>query len=121
MCCAHDPEDDALGNGFAESLRSLKADDLQDSQYTFLGIFVEGSLRGIVSAETHRELGIVTIDIYVNRQNRFKGYAKRLLSALCGMNTDVLYCYSCTKTNVASMNTAKSCGFMFKGAYLLIE
>ncbi len=121
VCCAHDPEDDALGNGFAEGLRSLCADDLQDPQYTFLGIFADGSLRGIVSAEMHKELGIATIDIYVNRQSRKKGYAKRLLGALCGTDPDVMYCYSCTKANVASASTARACGFVFKGAYLLIE
>ena len=119
-CCAYDPEDNQIGQSMANDFFAHYKDFLHDADAINLGLFVENRLVGFAQAIEQKGLGFSTVNIYVNRTQRKKGYAKRLLSALCASSENMTYCYSCVKTNLASMNTAKSCGFQFKGAYLMI-
>ena len=119
-CCALDPEDTPIGKHIAEEFLTYYNDLLIDPYVTTLGLFEKNNLVGFVQAFQQKELDFATINIYINKSYRKKGYAKRLLSALCATSENIVYCYSCVKTNTASINTAKSCGFQFKGAYLSI-
>jgi GNAT superfamily N-acetyltransferase len=83
------------------------------------GLFREGLLCGFVDGDLYPEVGITTVDLFVNRQHRGQGYARRLLNAFCS-RPGTVYCYSCVKTNLASYRTALSCGFRKVGEYLLI-
>ena len=117
-CCFPDPLDTDIGKAMASSFLELYPDFLINPECYLIGLFHNNVLVGVASAEKHEALGIAVIDIYVNREHRKKGYAKRLISAICSVSKDCTYCYSCLKTNEASANTAKACGFEFKGAYL---
>lgn len=119
-CCLYDPDDNKIGQNIAGEFLKNYNDYVNDPNTVNLGLFIDNSLVGLVRSFEQKNLGISTVDIYVNRLQRKKGYAKRLLSAICATTENTVYCYSCAKTNIASMNTAKSCGFQFKGAYLLI-
>jgi len=119
-CCSHDPDDNQIGQSIAKDFLTYYNDFINDPNATNLGIFEENGLVGFVQSFEQKELGLATVNIYVNRKHRSKGYAKRLLSAICAASEKTVYCYSCVKRNVASVNTAKSCGFQFMGAYLFI-
>jgi len=120
ICCAFDPDDNQIGQTIARDFLTCYNDFTNDSCVTNLGLFEDNSLVGFVQSFEQKELGISTVNIYVNRSYRNKGYAKRLLSAICAISENTVYCYSCVKRNVASVNTARSCGFQFMGAYLFI-
>ena len=119
-CCLCDPEDNQIGKNIANDFITYYKDFVNDDNTTNLGLFEEGDLVGFVQSFKQNDLGISTVNIFVKRKYRQKGYAKRLLSAVCATSEKTMYCYSCVKTNNASINTAKSCGFEFKGAYLFI-
>lgn len=119
-CCSLDPEDNHIGKNIANEFLTYHKEFLNNRDITNLGLFENNALVGFAQAFSEKELGLSTINIFVNRAHRKKGYAKRLLSAICATSEDTMYCYSCVKTNIASVNTAKSCGFEFKGAYLFI-
>lgn len=119
-CCSYDTEDNQIGQDIANDFLTNYNDFLNDTTTINLGLFVDDNLVGFVQLFEEKELGLSTINIYVNRAHRRKGYAKRLLSAACATSKNMAYCYSCVKTNTSSINTAKSCGFQFKGAYLYI-
>ena len=120
-CCVVDAEESALGKMIAESFMDSFTEHVCDDSVISLLITENGNAAGFVTGDIDREMNIVTVEIFVNRRYRGKGYAKCLLSALCAALPEVVYCYSCKKENVASMNTAKSCGFVCKGAYLLVD
>ncbi len=120
-CCAPDPEDNPFGADLAETFISRVRDYPEEADCTTLGLFEGGSLVGLAASEHLAELGISCIDVFVKRTCRRKGYAKRLLSAICAASRDTEYCYSCVGTNTASANTAKASGFVLRGAYMLIE
>ena len=119
-CCAYDAEDNQIGKNIANDFVSYYNDFMNDPNTVNLGLYEENRLIGFVQSFEQKNMGLATVNIYVNRAERKKGYAKRLLNAICAASEDVTYCYSCSKTNVASMNTATSCGFIFKGTYLFI-
>lgn len=119
-CCSHDLDDNKIGQNIAGEFLAYYMDFINDINTVNLGMFIDNRLVGFVQSFEQKEYDISTINIYVNRTYRKKGYAKRLLSAICATNEKTTYCYSCAKTNAASVNTAKSCGFLFKGAYLFI-
>ena len=118
-CCAYDPEDTPIGNNIASDFLNYQT-YLNSSSNTTLGLVVGNHLAGLAQANANNELGIAVINIFVNRCYRNNGYAKRLLSAICAISEEITYCYSCIKSNIASINTAKACEFEFKGAYLLL-
>lgn len=119
-CCSYDSEDNKIGQTIACEFLTYYNEFINDINTVNLGIFIDNCLVGFVQSFERKEYGISTINIYVNRKHRKKGYAKRLLSAVCATNENMIYCYSCEKANEASANTAKACGFQFKGAYLLV-
>lgn len=119
-CCSYDSDDNQIGQNIASEFLTNYNDYMNDTHIVNLGLFINNSLVGFVQSFEQKNCDISTINIYVNRKQRKKGYAKRLLSAICATNENIVYCYSCVKTNIASFNTAKSCGFQFKGAYLSI-
>lgn len=118
-CCASDSDDNYIGKGIAADFFQYRNYLCLPNNIT-LGLFSDKVLTGIAKATENNELGIATIDIFVNRLYRNKGYAKRLLSAICATSENLTYCYSCVKTNIASISTAKACGFEFKGAYIFV-
>lgn len=118
LCCAFDPDDNKIGQREAAGFLNLFSNLCTAEGICTLGFFESDKLVGFVYGETNKELGITAISIYVNRAYRRKGYAKRLLSALCSTQQEVVYCYSCVRTNEASAATAKSCGFRYMGSYL---
>ena len=109
-----------IGQDIAKEFLTYYTDYMNDTHTVNLGLFIDNSLVGFVQSFEQKNQSISTINIYVARMHREKGYAKRLLSAICATNENMVYCYSCVKNNIASFNTAKSCGFQFKGAYLFI-
>jgi len=119
-CCLYDPEDNPIGQNIANDFLTYYSDFINDPNATNLGLFEDNSLVGFVQAFEQKELELSTVNIYVKRSYRNNGYAKRLLSAICATSENTVYCYSCVKRNVASINTAKSCGFQFMGAYLFV-
>ena len=119
-CCSYDPDDNKIGQDIAGEFLTNYNIYMNDNNIVNLGLFIDNSLVGFVQSFKQKNDGISTINIYVTRTQRKKGYAKRLISAICATNENMIYCYSCVKTNIASFNTAKSCGFAFKGAYLFI-
>ena len=119
-CCMYDSEDNQIGKNIANDFITYYNDFMNDDNTINLGLFEEDNLVGFVQSSKQNDLGISTVNIFVKREYRKKGYAKRLLSAVCATSENIMYCYSCVKTNIASINTAKSCGFEFKGAYLFI-
>lgn len=120
-CCSPDSEDTLVGQDLANEFLEYHKDMLNDPNTTNLGLFINSNLVGFVQAFKQTEQNLSTINIFVNILHRKKGYTKRLLSAICAISKDEVYCYSCVKTNLASINTAKSCGFEYKGAYLFID
>ena len=117
-CCAPDAEDTSIGQRMArEALEWAKNPDVFSGGV--FGLFREGLLCGFVDGDLYPEVGITTVDLFVNRQHRGQGYARRLLNAFCA-RPGTVYCYSCVKTNLASYRTALSCGFRKVGEYLLI-
>ena len=121
ICCAIDKDDSETGQNMASDfLRSFSDFCIAEDIYT-LGLFKSDKLIGFVQGETHKELGITVVNIYVNRAYRRKGYAKRLLSAICSMQQETVYCYSCVCTNEASAATARACGFHYMGSYLKLD
>ena len=119
-CCSYDPDDNKIGQDIANEFLTNYSVYMNDTNIVNLGLFIDNSLVGFVQSFKQKPHAIPTINIYVTKAHRKKGYAKRLLSAICATNRNMIYCYSCVKTNIASFNTAKSCGFQFKGAYLSI-
>ena len=119
-CCSYDAMDNQTGKNLSNEFLTYYNDFINDVNVINLGLFIDNNLVGFVQSFLQKGLDISTINIYVNRAQREKGYAKRLLSAICATSENMIYCYSCVKTNIASINTAKSCGFQFKGAYLFI-
>ena len=119
-CCSYETDDNQIGQNIAREFLEYYNDYINDTNTINLGLFIDNSLVGFVQSFKQKNQGISTINIYVARMHREKGYAKRLLSAICATNENMVYCYSCAKNNIASFNTAKSCGFQFKGAYLFI-
>ncbi len=119
-CCLYDSEDNQIGKNIANDFVTYYNDFMNDDNTINLGLFEEDNLVGFVQSFKQNDLGTSTVNIFVKRGYRKKGYAKRLLSAVCATSENIMYCYSCVKTNIASINTAKSCGFEFKGAYLFI-
>ena len=119
-CCEIDSEDNNIGKDISEEFLLNYKNYINDSKVVNLGLFENGILMGFAQSFLEDDLKLSTINIFVNRKYRNKGYAKRLLSSVCATEKDVIYCYSCIKSNIASANTAKACGFEFKGAYLLI-
>ena len=119
-CCLFDSEDNQIGKNIANDFVTYYNDFMNDDNTINLGLFEGDSLVGFVQSFLQNDLGISTVNIFVKREHRKKGYAKRLLSAVCATSENTMYCYSCKKTNFASINTARSCGFEFKGAYLFI-
>ena len=119
-CCEIDSEDNNIGKDISEEFLLNYKNYINDSKVVNLGLFENGVLIGFAQSFLEDDLKLSTINIFVNRKYRNKGYAKRLLSSVCATEKDVIYCYSCVKSNIASVNTAKACGFKFKGAYLLI-
>lgn len=119
-CCSPDSEDNMIGKHLANEFLLYYKDFFNDPNIINLGLFENNAMVGFAQAFPQKELRLSTINIFVNRAHRKKGYAKRLLSAICATDEGAVYCYSCVKTNTASVNTAKSCGFEFKGAYLLV-
>ena len=119
-CCSYETDDNQIGQDIAKEFLTYYTDYMNDTHTVNLGLFIDNSLVGFVQSFEQKNQRISTINIYVSRMQRKKGYAKRLLSAICATNENMIYCYSCVKNNIASFNTAKSCGFQFKGAYLFI-
>lgn len=119
-CCAFDSGDSPLGQLLASQFTELPEMYLGDPQTVSLGFFTNDELVGCTQATLYPDMGIACINIYVNRVQRRKGYAKRLLSALCAISPEYTYCYSCVRTNEASIATAQSCGFVLMGAYLKV-
>ncbi len=119
-CCSYDSEDTKIGQDIANEFLTNFEDYMNNTNIVNLGLFIDNNLVGFVQSFRQKNRNISTINIYVNRTQRKNGYAKRLLSAICATDENTVYCYSCVKTNTASFNTAKSCGFQFKGAYLSI-
>ncbi len=119
-CCSLDSDDDQIAKNMAHEFLSYHNEFLNDPNVTNLGFFENDNLVGFGQAFEQKGLDLSTVNIFVAKPHRKKGYAKRLLSAICATSQNVMYCYSCAKTNIASINTAKSCGFEFKGAYLFI-
>ena len=119
-CCSPDVDDNQIGKNIAGEFLAYHKDMLSDPYIINLGLFKGNSLIGFVQAFKQKELDLSTINIFVNRAHRKNGYAKRLLSTICATSKDTIYCYSCVKTNTASINTAKACGFQFMGYYLFI-
>lgn len=119
-CCSYDAIDNQIGKDISNEFLTYYNDFINDVNVINLGLFIDNNLVGFAQSFLEKGLDISTVNIYVNRAQREKGYAKRLLSAICATSENMIYCYSCVKTNIASMNTAKSCGFQFKGAYLVI-
>ena len=121
ICCAADPDDSEIGQcTAADFIRSFSYFCTAEDVCT-LGLFEADKLVGFVHGEINKELEIITVNIYVNRAYRRKGYAKRLLSALCSTQQEIMYCYSCVCTNEASAATAKACGFNYMGSYLKLD
>ena len=121
ICCAIDPDDSQTGQNMAADFLRLFSDFCTAEGVYTLGLFEADKLAGLVTGETVRELGLITVSIYVNRAYRQKGYAKRLLSALCSTQREAVYCYSCVCTNEASAATAKACGFRYMGSYMKLD
>lgn len=119
-CCSYENDDNQIGQNIAKEFLTYYTDYINDTHTVNLGLFIDNSLVGFVQSFEQKNQSISTINIYVSRMQRKKGYAKRLLSAICATKENMIYCYSCAKNNIASFNTAKSCGFQFKGAYLFI-
>jgi len=119
-CCSYETDDNQIGQDIAREFLTHYNYHTNDPQTVNLGLFIDNSLVGFVQSFAQKNRGISTINIYVTKAQRKKGYAKRLLSAICATDENMVYCYSCVKSNIASFNTAKSCRFQFKGAYLLI-
>ena len=119
-CCSYDAMDNQIGKNLSNEFLTYYNDFINDVNVINLGLFIDNNLVGFVQSFLYKELDLSTVNIYVNRVQRKKGYAKRLLSAICATSENMMYCYSCVKNNSASINTAKSCGFQFKGAYLVI-
>lgn len=119
-CCSSDPDDTQIGQTIAKDFLTYYNDFITDPNTTNLGLFEDNCLVGFVQSFEQKETGLATVNIFVKRLYRNKGYAKRLLSAICATSEKTVYCYSCVKRNVASINTAKACGFQFMGAYLFI-
>lgn len=119
-CCLYDPEDTPIGHNIANDFLTYYTDFINNPNTINLGLFEDNSLVGFVQSFEQKDLGLSTVNIYVKRSYRNTGYAKRLLSSICATSKNTVYCYSCVKRNVASINTAKSCGFKFKGAYLFL-
>ncbi|MBQ9745178.1 MAG: GNAT family N-acetyltransferase [Clostridia bacterium] len=120
-CCSFDAEDNNIGRDLSEEFLLNYRTFIKDSKIVNLGLFEHDTLVGFAQSFLEEDLKLSTINIFVNRKYRNKGYAKRLLFSICATEKDVIYCYSCVKSNIASSNTAKACGFEFKGAYLLIQ
>lgn len=121
ICCAIDPNDSQIGRNEAADFLRLFSDFCTAEDVYTLGLFESDKLVGWVKGEIMKELGFTTVSIYVNRAYRQKGYAKRLLSALCSTQQETVYCYSCVRTNEASAATAKACGFRYMGSYLKLD
>ncbi|MBR7142346.1 MAG: GNAT family N-acetyltransferase [Clostridia bacterium] len=119
-CCSYDAMDNRIGNDCANEFLTYYHEFINDVNVINLGLFIGDDLVGYVQSFLQKGVDMSTVNIYVNRTQRQKGYAKRLLSAVCATSENVMYCYSCVKDNIASINTAKSCGFQFKGAYLAV-
>ncbi len=119
-CCTYDPEDNRFGKDISESFIAHFKDYFDDPDVVNLGLFENNALVGFVQSFSDNYLGLSTINIFVKRGYRKNGYAGRLVAAICAVSKNTMYCYSCVKTNIASVNTAKSCGFEFRGAYLLV-
>ncbi len=119
-CCSPDAEDNQVGQALSSEFLACYKDALKNPCAVTLGIFEGDEMAGFIQAFEQDGLGLSIINLFVNRAYRKKGYAKRLLSAICATSEDLIYCYSCVKTNTASANTAKACGFEFKGAYLFV-
>ena len=119
-CCAYDPEDNRFGKDISESFIAHFKDYFDDPDVVNLGLFENNALVGFVQSFSDNYLGLSTINIFVKRGYRKNGYAGRLVAAICAVSKNTMYCYSCVKTNIASVNTAKSCGFKFRGAYLFV-
>ena len=120
ICCSPDLGDNQIGKNISEEFLNHYKEFLKSPHITNLGLFINDQLTGFVQAFSQKDLGLSTINIFVNRAYRKNGYAKRLLSAMCATSPGNVYCYSCVKTNIASIHTAQTCGFELKGAYLFI-
>ena len=92
-CCAYDTEDDYIGKNMASDFIAYSR-YINSPRDTVLGLFEGNDLAGIVQSAKNSELNIAVINIYVNRKYRKKGYAKRLLSAICTTDQNTVYCYA---------------------------
>lgn len=120
-CCAIDQDDSEIGQSIASDFLRSFSDCCIAENICTLGLFESDKLIGFIQGETHKELGITVINIYVNRAYRRKGYAKRLLPAICSTQQETVYCYSCVCTNEASAAAARACGFHYMGSYLKLD
>ena len=119
ICCRVDDQDNRFERQAAADFAECFGSSCENNRYHNLGLFKGTTLVGFVQGVSE-EVNLTTINIFVNRQYRKNGYAKRLLLSLCSVFQDTVYCYSCEKTNIASIATAESCGFIFQGSYLKI-
>ena len=121
--CEYDEED----NRFGHKLTSEFLGGCRNSPGHFFspgfafGLFDKGELSGFINGGHMGYIGATVINLFVARQKRGRGFASRLLRALCASDPGAMYGYSCEKDNLASYRTALSCGFVPVGESLEAE
>ena len=118
--CAYDEEDDRFGHKLtSEFIAGCRGnpDHFFSTGYAF-GLFDDGELSGFITGGHMGYIGTTVINLFVSRKKRGRGFASRLVKALCASDPGTVYGYSCEKDNQGSYRTALKCGFIPVGESL---